>query len=114
MTAPPGDGPTGMPAVAPAAAVEPRPPTTTRLAMWWVLAVGLALGLWFAATTHPLRATITFGTSCVVAALLRALLPPARAGGLVVRSRWFDVATLVFLGVVVVVVGRSMNLHPHV
>lgn len=105
-------GPERPPSPAPPA--EPRPPTTSRLASWWVLAVGLAVGLGFAATTHPLRATFAFSASCLAAAVLRAVQPPARAGGLVVRGRAFDVLTLVALGVVVLVVGRSMNLHPHV
>lgn len=104
--------PSGSPPVT--ARVEPRPPTTSRLATWWVLAIGLLIGLVFAAMTHPLRATFAFGGSCLVAAVLRGVLPTARAGGLVVRSRWFDVLTLAVLGVVVVVVGRSMNLHPQV
>ena len=53
------------------ARVEPRPPTTSRLATWWVLAIGLLIGLVFAAMTHPLRATFAFGGSCLVAAVLR-------------------------------------------
>ncbi len=94
--------------------VEPRPPITSRLGAWWILAIGLAVGLVFAGTTHPLRATVAFAVSCFVAAGLRAALPPSRAGGLVVRGRTLDIVMLVGLGIIVLVVGRSMNLHPHV
>lgn len=75
--------------------------------------MGLLVALFFGATAHPLRATVVLSGSCLVAAVLRALLPQGDAGGLVVRSRWLDVATLTVLGVAVGVIGRSMNLHPH-
>jgi hypothetical protein len=92
---------------------EPRPPIAPGLGAWWVLAVGLVGAVAFSATDHHLRATVLFSGSCLVAAVLRAVLPQTRAGGLVVRRQWLDVAVLVALGVVVGVVGRSMNLHPH-
>ena len=74
----------------------------------------LVVGVLFSATDHHLRATVTFSASCLLGAALRAVLPKERAGGLVVRRRWVDVLTLVALGVAVALIGRSMNLHPHV
>lgn len=93
---------------------EPRPPTTTRLGAWWLVVVGLVIGVLFSATDHHLRATVMLSASCLMGAVLRAILPSEGAGGLVVRRRWLDVLTLVVLGVAVAVIGRSMNLHPHI
>ncbi len=93
---------------------EPRPPVAPGLGVWWIVAAGLVTAVAFSATDHHLRATVMFSGSCLLAGVLRAVLPTDRAGGLVVRRQWLDVATLVVLGVVVGVVGRSMNLHPHV
>ncbi len=90
-----------------------RAPVAHGLGVWWVLAVGLVGAVGFSATDHHLRATVLFSGSCLVAGALRAVLPKERAGGLVVRRQWLDVAVLVTLGVLVGVVGRSMNLHPH-
>ena len=42
------------------------------------------------------------------------MLPMRLLGALVVRRRWIDAGILIFLGVVVGVVGRSMNLHPQI
>lgn len=92
---------------------EPRPPVAPGLGVWWVVAAGLVGAVALSATDHHLRATVLFSGSCLLAAVLRAVLPTNKAGGLVVRRQWFDVATLVLLGVVIGVVGRSMNLHPH-
>ncbi|MEO7070942.1 MAG: DUF3017 domain-containing protein [Nostocoides sp.] len=92
---------------------EPRPPVAPGLGVWWIVAVGLVGGVAFSATDHHLRATVMLSGSCLLAGVLRAVLPQRRAGGLVVRRQWLDVAMLVALGVAVGVIGRSMNLHPH-
>jgi hypothetical protein len=93
---------------------EPRPPVAPGLGVWWIVAVGLVGGVAFSATDHHLRATVMLSGSCLVAGVLRAVLPQQKAGGLVVRRQWLDVAMLIGFGLVVGVVGRSMNLHPHI
>lgn len=85
-----------------------------RLAAWWIFAVGVVGAVAFGATAHPLRATYAFTAALVVAGVLRALLSPPTAGGLVVRSRVVDVLTLSVLAVAVGVIGQTMNLHPHI
>lgn len=92
----------------------PPPPRADRLGLWWLLAAGLAVGVAFGATGHPLRATAAFAGTCLGAGVLRALLPVRVLGSLVVRSRWIDVGILILLGLAVGVVGRSMNLNPQI
>jgi hypothetical protein len=87
---------------------------TRRLALWWVLAAGVGLGLLFAWTDHMLRATAAIAGSLALAALARALAPTELAGGLVVRSRWLDVAVLLLLGVTVAGIGLSLDLRAQV
>ena len=94
----------------------PDPPVlpADRLGLWWLVAAGLVVGVVLAATGHPLRATVAFATTCVGASVLRALLPMRILGALVVRRRWIDASILLVLGLAVGIVGRSMNLNPHI
>lgn len=84
------------------------------LRLWWVVASGLVVAVVLAALAHPLRATFVFAATLLLAAAARAVLPVERLGGLVVRSRWVDVSTLLLLGLAVGIIGRAMNLHPNV
>lgn len=85
-----------------------------RLGLWWLLAAGLAVAVALGASGHPLRATAAFAGTCLGTGVLRAVLPKAVLGALVVRRRWVDATILIALGIAVGVVGRSMNLHPQV
>lgn len=87
-------------------------PDVPPLVGWWVIAAGVVVGLLFVLTDHVLRATAVVGATLVLAAVLRAVLPPERAGGLVVRSRAIDVTTLVVLAVLVVVSGFTLDMTP--
>lgn len=88
-----------------------QPLITKRLAAWWVLAIGLLVALGFFAADHMWRATAVLSGTLLVCAVLRARLPVERAGGLVVRRPWIDVATLVLLGVAVAVLGFTLDLR---
>ncbi len=82
------------------------------LNLWWLLAFGCVGGVAFAATDHLWRSWGTFGGTLVLCAILRVFLPDEVAGGLVVRRRWVDVATLLLLGVAIALVGWQLNLTP--
>ena len=85
-----------------------------RLGLWWLVAAGLVIGVALGASGHPLRATAAFAGTCLGAGILRATLDERILGALVVRRRWVDATILIALGVMIGVVGRSMNLNPHV
>jgi hypothetical protein len=95
---------------------ETRPPDlrADRLGLWWLLAAGLSIAVGLGATGHPLRATAAFAGTCLGAGILRATLPQGILGALVVRRRWVDATILIVLGLAIGIVGRSMNLNPHV
>lgn len=82
------------------------------LAAWWVIAAGIVVGLLFVLTDHVLRATAVFGATLVLAAVLRILLSPDRAGGLVVRSQFLDALTLVVLAGLVLLSGFTLDMTP--
>ena len=80
------------------------------LAAWWVVAAGVAVGMLFLATDHVLRATLCFGGSLLLAAVLRVTLPGSKAGGIAVRGPLVDLVILVGLGVAVLVTGFTLDL----
>lgn len=82
------------------------------LAGWWVIAAGIVVGLLFVLTDHVLRATAVFGATLVLAAVLRVVLSPGQAGGLVVRSRVLDAVTLVVLAALVLLSGFTLDMTP--
>lgn len=82
------------------------------LAAWWVIAAGIAVGLLFVLTDHVLRATAVIGATLVLAAALRLVLSPERAGGLIVRGRVLDALTLVALAMLVVLSGFTLDMTP--
>lgn len=86
------------------------PRITRHLGLWWVLAAGLLVAFAFVATDHLLRGTVVMGATLGVSAVLRAVAPTERAGGLVVRRRWLDVLILVALGLAIVVSGFTLDL----
>lgn len=93
------------------ATAEPRPPIVSNLGLWWLLAIGLVVALLFVATDHMWRAGASFACSMWLAAAIRAFYPEERAGGLVVRDRWLDVAMLVLGGVLVAVSAFTLDLR---
>jgi hypothetical protein len=58
---------------------------------------------------HWRRGTAVLSSGLFIAGLARAALPPARAGALAVRARWFDTATYWILCAVMVAV--TIRLH---
>ena len=93
------------------APTEPRPPIVSDLGLWWLLAIGLVIALLFVATDHMWRAGASFACSMWLAAAIRAFYPDERAGGLVVRDRWLDVAMLVVGGVLVALSAFTLDLR---
>ncbi|MCA1782925.1 MAG: DUF3017 domain-containing protein [Dermatophilaceae bacterium] len=106
FTAPPADLPR-----AEDAPIEPRPPIVSALGLWWLPALGLLVALGFVATDHMWRAGASFAGSLWLAAALRAGFPEERAGGLVVRYRWLDVAMLVIAGALVALSAFTLDLQ---
>ena len=99
-------GATGVPRPRP---VEPRPTVTRRLAAWWgVAAVGI-LGVAGFLVVPPARAGLVLGAACVLAAVLRAVLPTQWAGGLVVRRRTPDSVMFAVLGAGMVTVSLLLQ-----
>ncbi|WP_298890608.1 DUF3017 domain-containing protein [uncultured Serinicoccus sp.] len=83
---------------------------TQPLGAWWVGVLGLVVS-GVLLTSSNLRAYgYALGATLGVLALLRAFLPPGRAGGLEVRSRLTDVATLLLLGTATVTVAATLRL----
>jgi hypothetical protein len=93
------------------ASVEPRPPIVSALGLWWLLALGLAVGMAFIATDHMWRAGASVAASLWLAAALRLSFTEDRAGGLVVRDRWLDVTVLAVAGVLVALSAFTLDLR---
>ncbi|GAA5158310.1 DUF3017 domain-containing protein [Ornithinimicrobium tianjinense] len=100
MTAP-GDDPE-----AEVRAAAPRQP----LGLWWLAVIGLALAGLLLVTSNLRAYGYAVGVTLAVLALLRATLPEPALGGLVVRQRWTDVATLSFLGSAVAILASTLRL----
>ncbi|GAB3066947.1 MULTISPECIES: DUF3017 domain-containing protein [unclassified Phycicoccus] len=83
-----------------------------RLGWWWVATPVLALGVVAFAAGHVRLAGFVLAGGLLMAALIRAVLPTALSGGLVVRSRVVDVATMALLGVTLAVITASLDLRP--
>jgi Protein of unknown function (DUF3017) len=58
----------------------------------------VATGLAVVLSNHFRRGSVVISAALLLAALLRLVLPPRRAGLLAVRSRFFDVVVLATLG----------------
>jgi hypothetical protein len=86
--------------------------TAPRLGWWWVAAPVLALGLVLFAVDEVRTAGYVLAAGLGLAALLRLVLPTARSGGLAVRSRGVDVATMAVLGVALAVITSVLDLRP--
>jgi hypothetical protein len=73
-----------------------------------VLAIA-AIGLLRVATANWREGAVLLGGSLLVAAVLRAVLPPERAGLLAIRSRVVDVLSYLGLGVAVVLLAMTIT-----
>lgn len=87
-------------------AARPRQP----LGPWWLGVLGLAVAAALLVTQNLRLYGLALGATLGILALVRALVPEERAGGLVVRGRWVDVLSLALLGVAVAVLAVNLRL----
>jgi hypothetical protein len=80
-------------------------------AYFLVVLVVLASGFGYLAVSggHWRRSTFVMGGAMVLAAALRAFVPPGRVGLLAVRAKWLDTTAYFVLGVVVL--AADIRLH---
>ncbi|MEO5981776.1 MAG: DUF3017 domain-containing protein [Pedococcus sp.] len=83
-----------------------------RLGWWWVATPILVLGLAAFAVGQVRLAGFVIAGGLGIAALIRAVLPTERSGGLVVRSRVVDVLTMGLFGLALAVITASLDLSP--
>ena len=82
------------------------------LGPWWGAGVlGLAVAAVLLVTENLRAYGYAVGGTMGVLALARALLPDAAVGGLAVRSRWLDAATMATLGLAVAVLAATLRLR---
>ena len=86
--------------------------TGPRLGWWWVAAPVLLLGVVFFLLDEVRLAGFTIAAGLGLAALLRLVLPTAYSGGLAVRSRGVDVATMALLGLALAFITSVLDLRP--
>lgn len=90
---------------------EPRAPWS-RLPAEWPMLLVLAIavvGLLRVATAHWREGSVLLGGALLVAAALRAALPPDRAGLLAIRSRVVDILAYSTLGLAVVLLAVTIT-----
>ncbi len=88
---------------------EVRPPATLALGAWWVVVLAGATGLGLLALDRLRWAVVALAISLWLGAAIRVVVPERTAGGLVVRSRLFDVVALVVLGAAVLTAGLALR-----
>ncbi len=77
-----------------------------------VVCAGVCVGLWVVVGLDRFRrGTLLVAASVILGAWLRALLPGTRCGMLRVRGRGVDVATMLVLGVSLVIVALAVPPH---
>jgi hypothetical protein len=80
---------------------------------WLTVAAVLAAGLFVLYLDHWRKGLFIVGSASLLGAIFRAVLPARRVALLVVRSRPFDVATLVVLGLVLDVLSAAIPTIKH-
>ena len=85
-------------------------PSGPLLGVWWLSLLGLLVAALLLLSSNRRAYGYALGATLGVLALLRAVLPTARAGGLAVRGRWVDVATLLLLGAAVAVLASTLRI----
>lgn len=78
------------------------------LGLWWLLPVGLAVAVVLLFTTGVQQAGYAIAGTLGMCALLRLVLPREAVGGLLVRSKAWDVLTLLVLAAAVTGVSASL------
>ena len=78
----------------------------------WLIAAALLSGMAVIGFGHVRSGGLVVAGALVGAALLRLMLPRARAGGLVVRSRVADVLFLLGMGLALFVIVIALDLRP--
>ncbi|SDP31940.1 Protein of unknown function [Pedococcus dokdonensis] len=86
--------------------------TAPRLGWWWLAAPVLVAGIVFFVLDDVRTAGFVMAGGLGLAALLRLVLPTARSGGLAVRSRGVDVATMALLGLALAFITSVLDLTP--
>jgi hypothetical protein len=86
--------------------------TSARFGALWLVAAGLISGIAVMGLGHVRWGGFVVAGTLVAAALLRLMLPRARAGGLVVRSRSADTAFLLVTGLALFVIVATLDLRP--
>jgi hypothetical protein len=85
---------------------------SARFGALWLVAVALISGLVVIGFGHVRWGGFIIAGAMFVAALIRLVLPSARAGGLVVRSRLADVVFLLGMAVGLFVIVIALDLRP--
>lgn len=78
------------------------------LGLWWILPVGLTIAVVVLFQVGVRASGYTMAGTLVVAAIARLVFPRAAVGGLLVRSRSWDVLTLLALAVATVVISATL------
>jgi hypothetical protein len=78
------------------------------LGAWWLLPAGLAVSVWLILGGGIRAYGYAMAATLLVAAVVRGLLPKERTGGLVVRSRLWDVGLLLALAAAAAVLSSSL------
>ncbi|MGB7448870.1 MAG: DUF3017 domain-containing protein [Ornithinimicrobium sp.] len=78
------------------------------LGLWWLLPAGLTLSLAILLVVGLRPFGYAMATTVGVAAAVRLLLPGDRAGGLIVRSRTWDVVLLLVFAVATAALAASL------
>lgn len=81
-----------------------------RLGLWWLAVVGLGVAAVLLVTGGLRHYGYALGATLAVLAAIRLVVPEERAGGLVVRGRVLDAATMLGLGVAVAVLAAYLRL----
>jgi Protein of unknown function (DUF3017) len=85
---------------------------SARFGALWLVAAALISGLAVIGLGHVRSGGFIVAGAMFVAALIRLVLPAARAGGLVVRSRFVDVLFLLGMAVALFVIVIALDLRP--
>jgi Protein of unknown function (DUF3017) len=86
--------------------------TSARFGALWLVVAGLVSGLAMIGLGNIRWGGLVVATAMFAAALFRLVLSPARAGGLVVRSRSADVMFLLGMAVALFVIVITLDLRP--
>jgi hypothetical protein len=85
---------------------------SARFGALWLVAAGLISGLALIGLDHVRRGGLVIAGVMLAAAVFRLVLPAARAGGLVVRSRFVDVVFLLGMAVALFAIVIALDLQP--